>query len=75
MLMYLSDSLASPNYNDGLTVLRTDDRRFKCPTNASIFFYNELDSFEDWLSVVGCQVSNPAIFFALLYSDDSLSNL
>ena len=62
MLMYLSDSLASPNYNDGLTVLRTDAGRFKCPTNASIFLFNELDLFEDWLSVEGCQVSNPPFF-------------
>ena len=60
--MYLSDSLASPNYDDGLTVLRPDDGRFKCWINTSIFLSNELDSYEDLLSVVGCQVSNPPFF-------------
>ena len=74
MLMYLSDSLASPNYNDDLTNLRTDDRRFECWINVSIVLFSELDAFGELVSVsghvMGCLLSD-APFLRAFNSDDS----
>ena len=53
MSMYLSDSLASPSYDDGLTNLRTDERRFECWINISIALSSGLDAFEELVSVSG----------------------
>jgi hypothetical protein len=68
--MYLSDSLASPNYDDGLINLRTDDRRFECWINVPIVLFSELEAFEELVSVnshvMGCLVSDPPFLRAFI---------